>query len=197
MSLVDPINIPIAADTRAIKRDFADIDKLAKSFGRSLSSAFADAAIRGRDLEDVLRSLALRLSNLVLSAALKPVEQGIAGALEGIIKGVLGGGVGGGAGGAGGVGRTTHYAAGGIVSQPTYFPLGANMLGLMGERGAEAILPLARGSDGKLGVRAQALARPASIVVNISTPDAPSFRRSEAYLSAAIARAVARGERSL
>jgi hypothetical protein len=33
--------------------------------------------------------------------------------------------------------------------------------------------------------------------VNISTPDAASFRRSEAYLSSMVARAVARGDRSL
>jgi hypothetical protein len=35
------------------------------------------------------------------------------------------------------------------------------------------------------------------IVMNISTPDAESFRRSEAQVSASLARAVARGQRSL
>jgi hypothetical protein len=39
--------------------------------------------------------------------------------------------------------------------------------------------------------------RPLAVTVNVSTPDAASFRRSEAYLSGTIARAVARGERSL
>jgi hypothetical protein len=46
-------------------------------------------------------------------------------------------------------------------------------------------------------VRAGGEARPLAVSVNISTPDAPSFRRSEAYLSGVIARAVARGERNL
>ena len=69
--------------------------------------------------------------------------------------------------------------------------------GLAGEAGPEAILPLARGSDGRLGVAAAAGGAPASIVINIATPDAESFRRSETYLTGQIARAVARGQRGL
>lgn len=41
--------------------------------------------------------------------------------------------------------------SGSIVSRPTVFPF-AKGIGLMGEDGAEAILPLKRGADGKLGV---------------------------------------------
>ncbi|HHQ6611336.1 TPA: phage tail tape measure protein [Morganella morganii] len=44
-----------------------------------------------------------------------------------------------------------------IVSSPTVFPFakgGAPNIGLMGEAGSEAIMPLKRGSDGNLGVRA-------------------------------------------
>lgn len=55
---------------------------------------------------------------------------------------------------------TQMYAAGGqftntIVTQPTHFRFGhgASQLGLMGEAGAEAIMPLKRGKDGTLGVR--------------------------------------------
>lgn len=43
--------------------------------------------------------------------------------------------------------------SGSVVSKPTIFPF-AKGIGLMGEAGAEAILPLKRGSDGKLGVTA-------------------------------------------
>ena len=66
----------------------------------------------------------------------------------------------------------------------------------MGERGAEAIVPLARGPDGRLGV-AGGSGRPVSVTVNIATPDAESFRRSEAQVGASLARAVARGQRGL
>lgn len=47
------------------------------------------------------------------------------------------------------------FANGGIVNSPTLFKFangGAGRLGLMGEAGPEAILPLRRGADGKLGV---------------------------------------------
>jgi lambda family phage tail tape measure protein len=43
------------------------------------------------------------------------------------------------------------FAKGGIVTRPTVFPF-AKGIGLMGEAGPEAIMPLKRGSDGKLGV---------------------------------------------
>jgi lambda family phage tail tape measure protein len=47
------------------------------------------------------------------------------------------------------------FAKGGIVNSPTLFKFakgGAMSTGLMGEAGPEAIMPLRRGSDGKLGV---------------------------------------------
>jgi len=51
-------------------------------------------------------------------------------------------------------GQIQAFASGGsftnsVVSTPTYFNMG-----LMGEAGPEAIMPLTRTSDGKLGVRA-------------------------------------------
>lgn len=50
-------------------------------------------------------------------------------------------------------GMVTPYAAGGIVTAPTIFPMSRGM-GLMGEAGPEAVMPLARGRDGRLGVQA-------------------------------------------
>ena len=47
------------------------------------------------------------------------------------------------------------YANGGVVSGPTNFPMSGNKIGLMGEAGPEAIMPLKRGSNGKLGVQAE------------------------------------------
>ncbi|HEY4202310.1 MAG TPA: hypothetical protein VGM83_17290 [Devosiaceae bacterium] len=46
-------------------------------------------------------------------------------------------------------GGVQAFAAGGIVSRPTMFPM-ANGADLMGEAGPEAIMPLRRGSDGRL-----------------------------------------------
>lgn len=70
-----------------------------------------------------------------------------------------------------------RYASGGVVNSPTLFQDSARSLGLMGEAGAEAILPLSRGADGKLGVQSTG-SRPVVVNMTISTSDAASFRRS-------------------
>ena len=57
------------------------------------------------------------------------------------------------------------YRKGGIVDSPTYFQYGGSNLGIMGEAGAESIMPLKRGKDGKLGVIAHG---GGSTVVNVS-----------------------------
>lgn len=49
-------------------------------------------------------------------------------------------------------GEVTAFANGGVVDRPTNFSFAGGM-GLMGEAGPEAIMPLTRGPDGKLGVR--------------------------------------------
>ena len=49
--------------------------------------------------------------------------------------------------------KIVPFAYGGIVDKPTLFPM-ANGAGLMGEAGPEAIMPLRRGADGRLGVEA-------------------------------------------
>ena len=60
--------------------------------------------------------------------------------------------------------QVKKYAYGGIISRPTYFPM-KNGMGLAGEAGAEGILPLQRGRNGKLGV--QASGAMSNIVVNV------------------------------
>lgn len=57
--------------------------------------------------------------------------------------------------------------SGSVVSSPTLFKF-ASGNGLMGEAGPEAILPLKRGSDGKLGVRLQQGGGSGGVVNNIS-----------------------------
>ena len=61
--------------------------------------------------------------------------------------------------------KIVPYAMGGIVNKPTLFPM-ANGAGLMGEAGPEAIMPLRRGSNGKLGVEASSGAM-GNITVNV------------------------------
>lgn len=180
-----------------------DLDKLAQRFGSSLSTALARSVASGRSLDSVLGAIGSRLIALTARLAAKPLASGLSSLLNAL--GDSAGETGGEAGGEaapfarGGIfqgGRVTPFAAGGVVAAPTYFPMAAGT-GLMGEAGPEAIMPLARGPDGRLGVAAGGAVRPVSVNVTIATPDPAAFRRSEAQVSATLARAVARGQRAL
>jgi phage-related minor tail protein len=83
--------------------------------------------------------------------------------------------------------------AGGRVSAPTYFPTSTG-LGLAGEAGPEAIVPLSRGADGRLGLAGGASG--VNVTFNVTANDARSFAASEAEISAMLLRAVKRGTRA-
>ena len=50
-------------------------------------------------------------------------------------------------------GRVLAFAGGGIVRSPTAFPMPDSRVGLMGENGPEAIMPVKRGASGRPGFR--------------------------------------------
>jgi phage-related minor tail protein len=167
----------------------------ANGFAFAMTRAFSQAAAGGRQLDDVLKGLALRLSGMAVTAAFKPIAVGLAGGINNLFEGLFNAGAGGGGKLIAALGAVKPFATGGVIGTPSYFPLLQGGVGLAGEAGPEAILPLARGAGGRLGVAS--LGQGANITVNIVTPDADSFRRSETYLAGQIARAVARGQRSL
>ncbi len=59
------------------------------------------------------------------------------------------------------------FADGGVVGGPTTFPMAGGQTGLMGEAGPEAIMPLKRGANGKLGVQVEGGTQ-GNVVVNQS-----------------------------
>lgn len=168
----------LSLETEKLRNEMTGLNRLADSFGQTIARSFAGAIIQGRKLSDVLKGLALSLAGQALSSALKPLG-GLLGQIFANAKGNV----------------ITPFASGGIVNSPTLFPLRGGA-GLMGEAGAEAIMPLARGRDGKLGVRMGG-ATPVNVTVNISTPDATSFRQSQSQVASLITRAVSRGQRNL
>jgi phage-related minor tail protein len=191
-NLTPTLTVTIDADTRLLEAQLADVAKAGARFSRALSQSFVDLAIRGKSFGEVLRSLALRLSEITLKAAFKPFTDAIGASLAGAI----GGGLAFARGGVVHQGLPVPFAQGGVIASPIAFPLAGNRIGLAGERGAEAILPLARGPDGRLGVRAEA-AGAVNVTFHVSTLDVESFRRSETQLAALLARAVAMGQRNL
>jgi phage-related minor tail protein len=185
------LTITVDADTRPLQAQLADVSRAGARFSSALSQSFVDLALKGRSFGDVLRSLALRLSEIALKAAFKPLTDAIGGSLANLVAGA--------AFARGGVirqGMPVPFASGGVIASPIAFPLAGGRVGLAGERGPEAILPLARGPDGRLGVRAGS-AGAVNVTFNVTTPDVESFRRSETQLAALLARAVAQGQRNL
>lgn len=177
-----------AQDLAEVRMTLDGIGASADKVSKALSSAFASAIVSGRSFNETLTLIAASLTRVFLNAGLQPLTQGLSSMLSSGLSGLVGGG---------GALPVAPFAEGGIVASPTFFGAGKS-LGLMGERGAEAILPLSRGPDGRLGLATTgAAARPVAVHVSISTRDAESFRRSEAQVTAALARAVARGQRGL
>jgi phage-related minor tail protein len=198
MTTVDTLSVAVTADTSAFRREIADADKLAKSFGSSMTRAFTGAVLRGQDLGGVLRTLAMQLSAMALRTAIQPVMSGLTSSIGDWLAGFRG--LGQGVESETGLlsGMALPFARGGVIAAPAYFPMPDGRTGLMGERGAEAIMPLARTADGRLGVAAGGAGRGGpAIVMNVTATDAASFRRSEAEVTAMLARAVARGRRGL
>lgn len=187
-------NIEITGDASALKRELADVAKIGDRFSRSLIGAFRNIAVRGRLLSDTLRGLAQRLSDLVLKAAFKPLERGIGSLLTSLVSGGLGF-----AKGApfNSQGVPVPFAHGGVIRSPVAFSLGDGRTGIAGERGAEAIMPLARGADGSLGVKAVTGGGGVSVTFNVVAQDAASFAKSESQIAAMLARAVQYGQRNL
>ena len=191
----EDVTVSVRADTEPFVTALANLSKLAESFGRQMTGAFARAATSGRSFDDVLRRIGMNLAGMALRQGFKPLQSIVGNAFSGLLGGLgralpfARGGV---------PGRPTPFAAGGVVAAPTYFPT-AGGTGLMGEAGAEAILPLARGSDGRLGVRSggDRAAGGVNVVFNVTTPDAASFRKSEAQIAGMLARVVTRGGRTL
>lgn len=172
-----------------------EVDKLASGLGGSLSRAFQGVALDGLKLSDALKGIARSMADTAFSIAMKPVENALSGALTSGIAGMLSGAAPFAKGGAFTEGRVMPFAKGGVVSAPTYFPM-RGATGLMGEAGPEAIMPLQRGPDGRLGVASGGGGRAVNVTLNVQTPDVAGFQRSQGQIAAQISRAMARGERN-
>ena len=170
----------LSLDTGRLRGELTELNRLGSSFGGTIARAFSSGISGGRKFSDVLRGLALSLSQQALTAALKPIGNLFGGLLGSIAS--PGGGI-------------TPFAKGGVVNSPLLFPLSGGT-GLAGEAGAEAILPLARDKSGRLGVRAGA-GGVVNVTVNVAARDVESFRQSQGQIAAAMARAIERGQRNL
>lgn len=172
-----------------------EVDSLSKTIGGGLRRAFDGLIFDGMRLSDALREVAQTMVDNVYNVAMRPIQNAVGGAVANGLNGLLSGLFPFEKGGSFAQGRVMPFARGGVVSSPTMFPM-RNGRGLMGEAGPEAIMPLARGADGRLGVQTAGGGRPITIVMNVTTPDVQGFARSQSQIASQMARALSRGDRN-
>lgn len=177
-----------------------EVGMLSAGIGGGLRRAFDGLVFDGMKLSDALRGVARSMADTAYSVAMRPVQQAVSGAMAQGLSNLMGSAFGVAIpfaqGGAFSQGRVMPFAKGGIVTQPTHFPM-RGATGLMGEAGPEAIMPLRRGADGRLGVAAeQGAGRPVNVTINVTTPDLAGFQRSQSQIAAQMGRLLARGDRN-
>ncbi|WP_244937422.1 hypothetical protein, partial [Methylobacterium crusticola] len=153
-----------------------------REFGALLADGLKGAVLQGQTLGTVLNRLATSLAGRSIDRAFDGLF-GRGGAGTDLIGSLLGG--------LGLSPNPTGRAAGGPVTPGVAYTVGEN--------GRETFVPL---QPGRIVPAARGLPQPppaptVQVSVSIATPDAPSFARSEAQVTAALARAVQRGLRSL
>lgn len=171
-----------------------DVGVLSGGFSRGLKGALDGLVFGSMTLSDAFRSLRQAMLDTVYDASVRPVTEHVGGLLAEAVGGLMNSLLPFANGAAFSQGRVMPFANGGVVSGPVAFPMRGGT-GLMGEAGPEAIMPLARGADGRLGVQVSGGGRPITVTMNIATPDVEGFRRSQGQIAAQVSRAIARGKR--
>lgn len=170
----------------------------AEDFASTITDGFASAIKGGQSFSETLKQMGVSLLEVIEKAAvLEPLGKSIGSSLSGLLNsstGIGGGefdignlfGLGGGDVGLGSWAPTvTAFAAGGVVSKPTGFAFSGG-LGVAGEAGDEAIIPLTRAANGDLGVKATGVGGASVTNVNITiTGDATDATVAKMYQAAA------------
>lgn len=172
-----------------------EVSRLSSGFAYGLRRSIDDLVLDGETLSSTMERLAESFAYTAYNTAVRPVTDHVGGLLGTGAESLMNLLTPFAKGGAFSQGRVTPFATGGIVGGPTYFPMRGGT-GLMGEAGPEAIMPLTRGADGKLGVQAAGGGRPINVTMNIQTRDAQSFQRSQGQIASQVNRALARANRN-
>jgi hypothetical protein len=159
IQMSDDVLRGLAAEIAA-KREALEVDKerqqlvedLAKSIESQMERAFMSMVDGTKSAKDAFRDMARSiLAELYRVLVVQRLVGMVSGPIQAFSQAVIPSANGNAFQG----GNVVPFANGGVVSRPTLFPMMGGRTGLMGEAGPEAIMPLKRGRDGKLGVQAE------------------------------------------
>jgi len=158
---------------------------VAEELGLTFTSAFEDAVASGGDFSNILKGLEQDLIKLMLRLSVtEPAMKAISGVnwgslASGLVSSFMGSGTPAPQ-AKGGVFTSPSLSAysGGVYNSPTPFRF-ASGAGIFGEAGPEAIMPLKRGADGKLGVASQGAGNVVVNVINNGEGQAKTEKRSD------------------
>lgn len=169
------------------QKAFLDTTNEMTEFARQAARNIQDTLGTGlrRILDGDFKSIGSLFRNLILDMIAQAAAARIGNALFGdfLKGGSLGGFLGGlfnAKGNAFDGSGVAAFASGGVFNQPTAFAFGAGRLGVMGEAGPEAVVPLKRGRDGKLGVAGGGLVLTQNISVASGVPRAEMYATVQA-----------------
>lgn len=135
---------------------------IGRELGLTFSSAFEDAVVGGKKFQDVLKGIGQDIARIITRKSItEPMAKGISGLIDqsGVgdwFKGLFS---------SSSTSAWTPTAKGGVFDSPSVAALSGGIYrsptlfkfangGVLGEAGPEAVMPLKRGPDGKLGVAA-------------------------------------------
>jgi lambda family phage tail tape measure protein len=173
------LEIDRVAKILAAKQQLIALDQQRADFADLVADSFADSFMSIVDgtatVKEAFRAMALDIVKhlfkvLVMQQAINAIGGAMSGSSNALVKS-LGGGLesykaANGAAFSGG--NVIPFASGGVVGSPTNFAMSGGRTGLMGEAGPEAIMPLKRGPDGKLGVSTTGGSQSITVVQNIN-----------------------------
>jgi methyl-accepting chemotaxis protein len=157
-------------EQEALRKADEQTQSIADTLQSSMSNAFmsmVDGTKSFKDaMKDMARSVIKQLFEILVVQRMVGSFNATTGKGSGLVGMIMGAGFADGGAFSGGS-QIQAYANGGVVGGPTYFPMAGGKTGLMGEAGPEAIMPLKRGANGKLGVQAEGSSQ-GNVVVNQS-----------------------------
>lgn len=151
------INLELDKQEELYAQRLADVQSIADTMSQSMGDAFTSMVEGTKSFKDAIRDMARavvkQLWDIFVIQRLIGGFDSTAGTGTGLVGRIFGF-LANADGNAFSNGKVTAFADGGVVNSPTFFPM-ANGMGLMGEAGPEAVMPLKRGKNGKLGVQTE------------------------------------------